>query len=75
VEDFDMMYMVTAVRDIYDTEYGVEVAGIFDTEEKAFKAKAKVVEWMEENEYEDYEVFVSPMDVNRIEWYEVEKNI
>lgn len=69
-----MMYMVTAIRDTYETN-GVEVAGIFDTEEKAYEAKAKVVEWMEENEYEDYEVFVSPMSVNRIAWYEVEEDI
>lgn len=69
-----MMYMVTAIRDTYEA-YGVEVAGIFDTEEKAYEAKAKVVEWMEDNDYEDYEVFVSPMDINRIEWYEIEENI
>ena len=43
-----MMYMVTAIRDTYEAN-GVEVAGIFDTEEKAYEAKAKVVEWMEEN--------------------------
>lgn len=69
-----MMYMVTAIRDIYETN-GVEIAGIFDTEEKAYEAKAKVVAWMEEEEYEDYEVFVTPMDVNRIKWYEVEEDI
>lgn len=69
-----MMYMVTAIRDTYEAN-GVEVAGIFDTEEKAYEAKAKVVEWMEENEYEDYEVFVSLMSVNHITWYEVEEDI
>ena len=69
-----MMYMVTAIMDTYEAN-GVEVAGIFDTEEKAYVAKAKVVKWMEDNECEDYEVFVSPMDVNRIEWYEVEEDI
>ena len=69
-----MMYMVTAIRDIYETN-GVEVVGIFNTKEKAYEAKSKVVEWMEENEYEDYEVFVSPMGVNHIKWYEVEEDI
>lgn len=71
------MYLVTAVRDIYEASYngGVEVVGIFDTEEKAFKAKARVAKWMEEEEYEDYEVFVSSMNVNRIEWYDVEEDI
>lgn len=69
-----MMYMVTAIRDIHEAN-GVEVAGIFDTEEKAYEAKAKVVEWMEENKYEDYEVFVNPIGVNHIGWYEVEEDI
>ena len=69
-----MMYMVTAIKDTCEAN-GVEVAGIFDTEEKAYEAKQKVEAWMEENEYEDYEVFVNPMDVNRIEWYEVEEDI
>lgn len=69
-----MMYMVTAIRNTDETN-GVEVAGIFDTEEKAYEARAKVAEWMEENEYENYEVFVSPMSVNRIAWYEVEEDI
>lgn len=69
-----MMYMVTAIRDTYEAN-GVEVAGIFDTEKKAYEAKAKVVKWMEDNDYEDYEVFVSPMDINCIKWYEVEEDI
>ena len=68
------MYIVTAIREIYDTT-NVEVAGIFDTEEKAYEAKEKVVEWMEENEYEDYEVFVSPTKVNHLAWYEIEEDI
>ena len=69
-----MMYMVTAIRDIYETN-GVEVVGIFDTEEKAYEAKTKVEEWMEEEEYEDYEVFVTPIKVNHIEYYEIEEDI
>lgn len=68
------MYLVTAIRDIYESN-GVEVVGIFDTEEKAYSAKAKVVEWMEENEYEDFEVFVNKMQVNHIAYYEIEEDI
>lgn len=41
-----MMYMVTAIKDIYDAN-GVEVVGIFNDAEKAYKAKLKVEEWME----------------------------
>lgn len=69
------MYIVTAIRDTYEIENGVEIVGVFNTEEKAFKAKAKVIDWMKKEEYEDYEVFVSPISVNNIDWYEIEENI
>jgi hypothetical protein len=68
-----IMYLVTAVRDIYE-ETGVEVAGVFDTEAKAYEAKARVEEWMKDNEWDDCEVFVSRVEVNRLEWYEIEEN-
>lgn len=68
-----MLYIVKVFRDIYETNE-VEVVGIFDTEEKAYKAKAKVVEWMEE-EYEDFEVFVSTITVNHLDWDEFEEDI
>lgn len=70
-----MMYMVTVVKDIYDVNGGVEIAGIFDTEEKAWKAKARVVEWLENEECEDYEVFVRRQEVNNLTWYEIDENI
>jgi hypothetical protein len=66
--------MVTAVRDIYE-ETGVEVAGIFDTEEKAYEAKARVEKWMKDNDWDDCAVFVNHMETNRIAWYEVEDDI
>lgn len=68
------MYMVTAVRDIYE-ETGVEVAGVFDTEEKAYEAKARIEQWMKANDWEDCAVFVNHMEVNHLAWYEVEENI
>ena len=68
------MYMVTAIRELSET-YSVEVAGIFDTEDKAYEAKNKVESWMVNNGYEDYEVFVSPATVNRLAWYEIEEDI
>lgn len=69
-----MMYIVTAIREIDDTT-NVEVAGIFDTPEKAFEARTKVTEWMEENEYDNYEVFIQPTKVNHLAWYEIEEDI
>ena len=68
------MYLVTAIRDIYESN-GVEVVGIFDKEEKAYSAKDKVVAWMKENEYEDFKVFVNKMHVNHIAYYEIEEDI
>ena len=69
-----MLYIVTAIRDIDETN-NVEVAGVFDTPEKAFEARAKVVQWMEDNEYDNYEVFVNQTKINYLAWYEIEENI
>lgn len=72
-----MMYIVTVVKDIYEAEYnsGVEVAGVFDDVEKAYEAKVKVENWLKENEYEDWEIFISPVAANHISWYEIEEDI
>ena len=69
-----MLYIVTAIRDIDETN-NVEVAGVFDTPEKAFEAREKVVKWMEDNEYDNYEVFVNQTKTNYLAWYEIEENI
>lgn len=69
-----MMYIVTAIREIDDTT-SVEVAGVFDTPEKAFEAREKVAEWMEQNEYDNYEVFIQPTKVNHLAWYEIEEDV
>ena len=70
-----MMYIVTAIKDVYDSECSVEIVGLFDSEDKAYLAKSEVEKWMESNGYENYEVFVSTMDVNHIEWHEINKRI
>lgn len=70
------MYLVTAIRDIYDDENtGVEVAGIFDTEEKAHIAKEVVTKWLENQSYEDFKVWVTSPKTNRLAWYEIDKDI
>ena len=69
-----MMYIVTAIRDVDETN-NVEVAGVFDTPEKAYEAMEIVREWMENNEYDNYEVFVHPTKINYLAWYEIEQNI
>lgn len=68
------MYLVTAIRDI-DEATNVEVAGIFNTPEKAFEAREKVAKWMEQQKYENYEVFVNFVEVNHLDWYEIEQYI
>ena len=67
-----MMYLVTVIR---EQETGVEVAGIFDTEEKANEAKKKIRKWMHDNECDDYVIYVISCEVNRLAWYEVEEHI
>lgn len=70
-----MLYIVNAIRDCDINETGVEVAGIFDTREKASMAKRMVEDWMEENEYDNYEVFIYPTNVNHLAWYDIETDI
>ena len=69
------MYLVTVVKDIYEEAIGVEIAGMFDTEKKAYEAKAKVVEWLDDEGYEDYKVFVTLYEPNKLNWYEIEENL
>ena len=69
------MYIVTAIKDTYDSECGIEIVGIFDNQDKAYIAKSEVEKWMESNGYENSEVFVSTMDINHIAWHEINKKI
>lgn len=69
-----MMYMVTAKRHYYDFE-GVEVAGVFDTEEKANEAKDKVEQWMKEEGYGNSIVYICPCEMNWLKWYNLEEQI
>lgn len=69
------MFLVTAVKDVYDAECGVEIAGMFDTEEKAYEAKEKVETWLENEGFEDFEVFVTLYEINKLAWYEIEEKL
>lgn len=68
------MYIVTAIRDVFDFA-GVEVAGIFETEEKAIEAKQQVKQWMKDNEHENSEVFATPIEANKLTWYDIDKKL
>lgn len=70
-----MMYVVTAVKDVYETDGGVEVAGVFDTEEKAEEAKASVRQYLFEEGFYDCKVFILPCEVNYLTWYGLEERI
>lgn len=72
-----MLYIVTATRYFDDeTDFIVEIAGIFDTPEKAFEAREKVVAWIEKNEYDNYDVFVlQHTRINQLFWYDLEEDI
>lgn len=69
-----MKYLVTAIRDCEESN-GVEIAGIFDTEQRAYEAKARVSEWMEKEGFDNWTVFVSPYEMNRLAWYEIDERI
>ena len=72
------MYLVTAVKDKYYSECGVEVVVLFTTEEKAYIAKEKATNWLEAEEYDDYEVFVQKYDESNLDfviWYELEEKL
>lgn len=69
------VYILTAIRDSDDCPCGVEVIGVFDSENKANKAKKKVIKWMKEHDYVNYGVFIMPTEINRMTWYDLEENI
>lgn len=72
------MYLVTAVKDKYYSECGVEVVGLFTTKEKAHIAKEKATNWLEAEEYDDCEVFVQKYDESNLDFvmfYELEEKL
>lgn len=64
-------WIVTVIQDIYEETSGVEIAGLFSSEAKAYKAKAKVQDWLEKEGREDYAIFVTPVDIDTLKWYEM----
>ena len=69
------MYLVTVAKEPSQEHVGVEIAGIFDSAEMANKAKGLILNWLENNGYEDAEIFVSPQEVNQLKWYELDKSM
>lgn len=68
-----MMYIVTVIKDVESN--GVEIAGIFDTKEKADEVASRVSVWLEENEFEDFEVFAEAYKVNSFNWYNINDEV
>ena len=69
-------YLVTVIKDVYDeTNTGVEIAGLFDTIEKAYEARVKVEKWLEAEGYEDFKVFITHYELNKLAWYSIEENL
>ena len=66
-----MMYVVIAIKDLDDGI--VEAAGVYDTLEKAHKAREMVEGWLRDNEFDNYDVFVLDANVNFLVWYDLEK--
>ena len=75
LEKQNRIFVVSACREPYDDNNGVEIAGIFSSSTKAQKAKQEVMKWMESQGYTSAEVFVVPANVNRLQWYSIDKDI
>ena len=71
------MYLVTVIRNPHDSECGVEIGGLFTSEEKAIKAREKIKAWLKAEEYEEGEVFVINYEerINRLDWYELKEEL
>ena len=69
-----MMYIVTAIKNVEEAT-GVEIAGVFDSEEKANDARNDVAAWLSNDGYEDFEVYVYPIEKNMLKWYDINKYI
>lgn len=74
-ENIMEQYLVTVKRNVFDEdETGVEIAGLFDYE-KAYEAKGKVAKYLENNGFEDFEIFVRPYKVNYLSYYDIKENL
>lgn len=71
------VYMVTVKKEPAYDEYdnGVEVAGVFATEQLANKAKAGVKAWLKKEGYDEAEVMVGRFEMNVLEYYDLVKTI
>lgn len=67
--------LVTVVKDIYGENSGCEVAGIFSEKTNALIAKEKIEKYLMEEEEEDFEVFASSMDLDRLSYYVLDEII
>lgn len=70
------MYLVTVIKDRYDeTNTGVEIAGTFSSEEKAYTARKIVEEWLKKEGFEDGIVMVTECTLDHLGWYEINKKL
>ena len=67
-EEYNMentLYVVTVKREA-DNDRGIQIVGIFDTEDKANKVKEKVSKWMKEDGYDNYEIYINGIIINHV---------
>ena len=62
-----MLYVVKAIKDRDKENYNIEIAGIFDDEEKAFDAEERVRKYLYEEGFYDCLVYVARHELNCIE--------
>ncbi len=69
-----MKYLVTVIKD-KDEDINVEVAGVFDTSNQAYTARQHIENWLQTEGFDNYEIFVSPVKMNQLMWYDINKEI
>ena len=66
-----MMYVVMVIKELDDPV--VELAGIFDTQEKANEACETVEEWLKDDGFDNYDVFILGAVKNFLDWCDIGK--
>ena len=70
------LYLITVIKEPQYDDYscGVEVAGLVE-ESKKEEARKLIENFLEEEGYDEAEIFVTEYIPNQIRFYEIEKNL
>lgn len=69
------MFLVSCVKEPDVCAPGVEIIGVFTTEEKANKAKSIAEKWLTDNDFDEGVVNIGPYENDKICFYDIEMNL